>query len=122
MARNRSDDDLAYGSYYGQDQHEGEGADRGFIGDVGKRLFGGAGRRQDQPVSASPLYAWPGYHLGPTLSRCTPAVASVPCRMGCRASQAPQLVVTALKPYLSLSIIFPSLSSPTSPQIFSTDC
>jgi hypothetical protein len=83
MAHKRPDDDLAYGSYYEEGRPEGEQGDRGFIGDVGKRLFGGGGRRQDQPVSASPLYAWPEYRLGPTRSRCTPAVASVPCRVGC---------------------------------------
>lgn len=40
MAYNRRDDDLAYGDYPGQ-QHEGGEGDRGLIGDVGRRFFGG---------------------------------------------------------------------------------
>lgn len=48
MAYNRRDDDLAYGDYQGRPaQGSGEGeSDRGFIGDVGKRLFGG--RKQSE--------------------------------------------------------------------------
>ena len=38
MARNRYDDDLAYGEYPG---NEGEEGDRGLIGDMGRRFFGG---------------------------------------------------------------------------------
>lgn len=38
MAHNRRDDDLAYGDYHGQ---EGGDGDRGLIGDMGRRLFGG---------------------------------------------------------------------------------
>ena len=53
MAYNRPDDDLAYGPYHGQGPPEGEEGERGFIGDVGKRLFGG--RKQDQPVSTFAL-------------------------------------------------------------------
>ena len=34
----RRDDDLAYGDYHGQ---EGEEGDRGMIGDMGRRFFGG---------------------------------------------------------------------------------
>ena len=42
MAYNRRDDDLAYGDYHGQGQgEEGAEGERGFIGDVGKRLFHG---------------------------------------------------------------------------------
>jgi hypothetical protein len=43
MAYNRRDrdDDLAYGDYHGQPQREGEEGERGFIGDMGKRFFGG---------------------------------------------------------------------------------
>jgi hypothetical protein len=43
MAYNRRDDDLAYGDYHGQGrpQQEGEEGERGFIGDMGKRFFGG---------------------------------------------------------------------------------
>ncbi|KAL5395708.1 hypothetical protein PMIN06_003567 [Paraphaeosphaeria minitans] len=40
MAHNRRDDDLAYGDHYGQ-QQEGEDGERGFIGDMGRRVFGG---------------------------------------------------------------------------------
>ena len=45
MAYNRRDDDLAYGDYHGQQQgqREGEEGERGFIGDMGKRFFGGGG-------------------------------------------------------------------------------
>ena len=47
MAYNRRDDDLAYGDYHGQGQQqpqrEGEEGERGFIGDMGKRFFGGGG-------------------------------------------------------------------------------
>jgi hypothetical protein len=39
MAYNRRDDDLAYGDYHGQ--QEGQEGDRGMIGDMGRRLFGG---------------------------------------------------------------------------------
>lgn len=35
----RRDDDLAYGDYHGQG--EGQEGDRGLIGDVGRRFFGG---------------------------------------------------------------------------------
>jgi hypothetical protein len=38
MAYNRRDDDLAYGDYHGEEGGEG---DRGMIGDMGRRLFGG---------------------------------------------------------------------------------
>lgn len=39
MARRSRDDDLAYGEYNpGRDDEEGE---RGMIGDMGRRLFGG---------------------------------------------------------------------------------
>lgn len=43
MAYNRRDDDLAYGDYHGEQQppREGEEGERGFIGDMGKRFFGG---------------------------------------------------------------------------------
>lgn len=34
----RRDDDLAYGEYHGQDGGE---SDRGMIGDMGRRFFGG---------------------------------------------------------------------------------
>lgn len=34
----RRDDDLAYGEYHGQ---QGEEGDRGMIGDMGRRFFGG---------------------------------------------------------------------------------
>jgi hypothetical protein len=42
MAHNRRDDDLAYGDYHGDAGAEG---DRGLIGDMGRRLFGG-GRKE----------------------------------------------------------------------------
>lgn len=45
MAYNQRDDDLAYGDDHRQ-QREGQEGDRGFIGDVGKRIFGGG-----RPVS-----------------------------------------------------------------------
>lgn len=35
----RRDDDLAYGDYHGQG--EGQEGDRGFVGDMGRRFFGG---------------------------------------------------------------------------------
>lgn len=35
----RRDDDLAYGDYHGQG--EGQESDRGIIGDMGRRFFGG---------------------------------------------------------------------------------
>lgn len=48
MAHNRRDDDLAYGDYHGEghgerrhQQEQGDETDRGFIGDVGRRFFGG---------------------------------------------------------------------------------
>ena len=42
MAYNRRDDDMAYGDYHGQgQQQQGEEGERGFIGDVGRRVFGG---------------------------------------------------------------------------------
>lgn len=47
---NRRDDDLAYGEYHGQGQEGGEG-ERGFIGDVGRRFFGG-NKPQGEQVSA----------------------------------------------------------------------
>jgi hypothetical protein len=48
MAYNRRDDDLAYGDYHGQG--EGQEGDRGFVGDMGRRLFGG-GRKEVRPQS-----------------------------------------------------------------------
>jgi hypothetical protein len=97
MAYNKPDDDLAYGSYHGQGQPEGEQGERGFIGDVGKRLFGG-GRRQDQPVSASLFLC-----LARTSTR---AYSLPPCTCSSlfcvvwvvQASGAHRLVVTALNP------------------------
>lgn len=50
MAYNRRDDDLAYGDYHGQGQDGGEG-ERGLIGDVGRRFFGGGSKPQGQQVS-----------------------------------------------------------------------
>lgn len=47
MAYNRRDDDLAYGDYHGQ--QEGEEGDRGLMGDMGRRLFGG--RKEVRPLS-----------------------------------------------------------------------
>jgi hypothetical protein len=47
MSYNRRDDDLAYGDYHGQG--EAQEGDRGFVGDVGRRLFGG--RKEVRPVS-----------------------------------------------------------------------
>jgi phospholipase D1/2 len=53
MAYNGRDDDLAYGEYHGQgrrqEQESGEG-ERGFIGDMGKRFFGGGNNQQGQQV------------------------------------------------------------------------
>lgn len=40
MAYNRRDDDLAYGEHHGQ-QQEGEEGERGFVGDMGRKFFGG---------------------------------------------------------------------------------
>lgn len=45
MAYNRRDDDLAYGEYHGEGGAEG---DRGMIGDMGRRLFGG--RKEVRPL------------------------------------------------------------------------
>jgi hypothetical protein len=39
LKMSRRDDDLAYGDYHGQG--EGQEGDRGLIGDVGRRFFGG---------------------------------------------------------------------------------
>lgn len=39
MAYNRRDDDMAYGDYH--QQQEGQEGERGFIGDMGRRVFGG---------------------------------------------------------------------------------
>jgi hypothetical protein len=49
MAYNRRDDDLAYGEYHEQNREGAEG-DRGLIGDMGKRLFGG--KKEVRPLSA----------------------------------------------------------------------
>lgn len=49
MAYNRRDDDLAYGDYRGQDQGQQGDGERGFIGDMGKRFFGGGSQPQAQP-------------------------------------------------------------------------
>ncbi|KAF2182006.1 phospholipase D/nuclease [Zopfia rhizophila CBS 207.26] len=53
MAYNRHDDDLAYGDYHGQGQQEGGEGERGLIGDMGKRLFGG-GKSPQQEQSDQP--------------------------------------------------------------------
>jgi hypothetical protein len=51
MAYNRRDDDLAYGDYNpGRDSQEGQ--DRGMIGDMGRRLFGG--RKEVSPCLPTP--------------------------------------------------------------------
>ncbi|KAF1967898.1 phospholipase D/nuclease [Bimuria novae-zelandiae CBS 107.79] len=50
MASNRRDDDMAYGDYHGQ-QREGEEGERGFIGDMGRRVFGG--RKENAQQSSS---------------------------------------------------------------------
>lgn len=55
MAYNRRDDDLAYGDDHRQ-QREGE-ADRGFIGDVGKRIFGG-GVSTSHSVNQNPTFSY----------------------------------------------------------------
>lgn len=39
MSYGRRDDDMAYGDYH--EQQDGQEGERGFIGDMGKRLFGG---------------------------------------------------------------------------------
>jgi hypothetical protein len=44
----RRDDDLAYGDYHGQ--QGGEEGERGLVGDMGRRFFGGK-----KEVRASPL-------------------------------------------------------------------
>ncbi|KAF2867628.1 hypothetical protein BDV95DRAFT_610540 [Massariosphaeria phaeospora] len=50
MAYNRRDDDLAYGEYHGQgQQQEGGDGERGFIGDVGRRFFGGRNENPQNP-------------------------------------------------------------------------
>jgi hypothetical protein len=59
MAYNRRDDDLAYGDYHDEGGDEGEGADRGMVGDMGRRLFGG--RKQVREVSPK----WPFVPLYP---------------------------------------------------------
>lgn len=47
----RRDDDLAYGDYHGQG--EGQEGDRGLIGDVGRRFFGGKNESQPQQGSSN---------------------------------------------------------------------
>jgi hypothetical protein len=67
MAHNRPDDDLAYGEggYYGQGQGgEGQEGERGFIGDVGRKFFGGS-KPQGQVSTVS--------FTGQFASRCTGA-------------------------------------------------
>jgi phospholipase D1/2 len=49
MAYNRRDDDLAYGENHGQ-QQEGEEGERGFIGDMGRRVFGGQKEVRTLPI------------------------------------------------------------------------
>jgi hypothetical protein len=56
MANNRRDDDLAYGEYHEQDRDGAEG-DRGFVGDMGRRLFGG--RKEVRPLQGSLRNAHP---------------------------------------------------------------
>lgn len=52
MAYNRRDDDLAYGEYNpGRDSQEEQ--DRGTIGDMGRRLFGG--RKEVSTLSANAM-------------------------------------------------------------------
>lgn len=41
MSSNRRDDDLAYGEYHGQGGDGDESGERGLIGDMGRRFFGG---------------------------------------------------------------------------------
>jgi phospholipase D1/2 len=55
MAYNRRDDDLAYGEYHGRPQPEGEEGERGFIGDMGKRFFGGRNNVSSLPGSTIPF-------------------------------------------------------------------
>ncbi|KAJ4376274.1 hypothetical protein N0V83_001557 [Neocucurbitaria cava] len=47
---NRRDDDLAYGDYHGD---EGEEGDRGLIGDMGRRFFGGRKENTQQQQSSN---------------------------------------------------------------------
>lgn len=63
MANNRRDDDLAYGEYHGQGGGEG---DRGFVGDMGRRLFGG--RKEVRTVACSTV---------PVFCHCVPCVSRV---------------------------------------------
>ncbi|CAI6332368.1 unnamed protein product [Periconia digitata] len=51
MAYNSKDDDLAYGEDHRQ-QRQGEEGDRGLIGDVGKRIFGGGHADSQQQASS----------------------------------------------------------------------
>ncbi|KAF2005570.1 phospholipase D/nuclease, partial [Amniculicola lignicola CBS 123094] len=57
MAYNRRDDDLAYGDYHGQGERrdDSQEGDRGLIGDLGKKFFGGGRQEQgsSQPASSS---------------------------------------------------------------------
>jgi len=53
MAHNRRDDDLAYGDYHGQ--QEGQEGDRGMIGDMGRRLFGGKKEVRNERAIPIPL-------------------------------------------------------------------
>jgi len=51
MSYNRRDDDLAYGEYHGQNEGGGDG-ERGLVGDMGRRLFGG--KKEGQQGSSQP--------------------------------------------------------------------
>jgi hypothetical protein len=59
MAYNRRDDDLAYGDYHG-DQDGAEG-DRGLIGDMGRRLFGGKKEVRPLPSKQHPVIVHPAH-------------------------------------------------------------
>jgi phospholipase D1/2 len=58
MAYNRRDDDLAYGDYHGEGGAEG---DRGLIGDMGRRLFGGKKEVRQPSTKRHPVIVLPAH-------------------------------------------------------------
>ena len=62
MAYNRRDDDLAYGDY--NPGNEGREGDRGFVGDMGRRLFGNRKEVSTLPTNAMRSLYTPGPLVG----------------------------------------------------------
>jgi hypothetical protein len=83
MAYNRRDDDLAYGDYHDEGGDGDDGADRGLVGDMGRRLFGGRKQVREVPTKCPFVPVYPVHtaylQLGKAESRAMVALCGYLC-------------------------------------------